>query len=540
MKKHIICIAATFFAAAATFAKPATATLNSATVFLNGAELHHTVSLQLQKGDNDILIEGLAPNINQQSLQINIGKGVVISSYNFALDYLQKDQLTPDVKVLNDSIKFYNTLIKNLDNEAATTLKMQAMLQTGINNSFSENNHSLTSEYIEKNLTYFQKRNGELISKLNTIEVQKLSATERINALNKQLGQVYRPNSKKVGVLHLTLNSPAASKVKAEIKYFTYSAWWYASYDLNIANLSCPIDLLMKAHVSQTTGIDWNNVELTLSTASPSQNNQAPEFSTWRVSEIQPATQTVRSRNYAAKSAVMDVMPMMMAEVAVEEDALEVNTVEQYITQNSRQLSLEYKIDIPYTILGTGKEQTISLLQKQIDKVEYKYFAAPKLDSKAYLTANILDYQDLNLLDGRASLTYNGTFYGETTIQSATTNDKLRLTLGDDPQVVIKREKVQEFSARKTIGSSQTVTYAYKITIRNNKQQAVSLTLQENYPVSSQKDIQVELMDKMTTPSENDKQKGLLTYNVSLAPAETQVITLGYVIKYPKDMNINL
>ena len=57
--------------------------IESATVFLNGAELFSKTKINLPAGESEILFTNIAGNVNQQSLNIGAGSGVVVQSATF-------------------------------------------------------------------------------------------------------------------------------------------------------------------------------------------------------------------------------------------------------------------------------------------------------------------------------------------------------------------------------------------------------------------------------------------------------------------------
>ena len=85
MKKSFLVLFAAMVAASLTAQTLRQAQVNSAVVFLSGAQLTQTVTLNLQKGDNDVVIENLSPQLNKSSLQVKLGGGVVVSSYEYSL-----------------------------------------------------------------------------------------------------------------------------------------------------------------------------------------------------------------------------------------------------------------------------------------------------------------------------------------------------------------------------------------------------------------------------------------------------------------------
>lgn len=523
-----ICVAA--LCSLNSLAAPYTAKIEHVTVFTNGAELAQKVQLPLQAGDNTVVIEGLSPYINEKSLQIALGGGVIVQQYAFSTDYLSADKRRMNTAALEDSLRLAQDALQDAERRINTISQMQALLQTGVNSTLTANT-GVTTALIDKNLQYFRTNALDLAKQLDATKAEKTALDKRIKALQQQIRENGGLKINKAGIVTLQVNSPKKQTITAALKYFTPRASWYATYDLNIASLQQPVNLLMKAHVSQTTGIDWEKAPLTLSTGSPSRTNEAPTLSTWWLQQ-----QITRGRTvYAAKNMVMAAA--VMDEAVMEEDAT-VPTVGNYVTTTEEALSVEYAISLPYTIAGSGKEQMIALMEKQITDVTYAYYAAPRLDKNAYLVAYINNWQALSLPDGVANITYNGTYYGESRL--ATNNDeaRVRLTLGDDPQVKIKRELTAQNG--KTSGSTKQVSYTYTTTIRNDKKEQITLTVNDQYPVSTTKEIQVSVSDKNTPATTENKQTGILTYQLTLAPGETRTIELSYTVKYPKDWRINL
>ena len=233
------------------------------------------------------------------------------------------------------------------------------------------------------------------------------------------------------------------------------------------------------------------------------------------------------------------VMMAMADEEAVSEDNA---SVAAYVEAEEQTLSRDYKINLPYTIEGNGKEQTIVLIEykAQTADTKYTYLTVPKLDGGTYLTLDISNWQQWGLLNGEVNITNNNVFYGQSRINTETTGGTISLTIGEDKQIAVKREMLQDYSRTKTAGSSKTTTRAYKITLTNNKNQDVTVRLQEPYPVSTDKSISIELTEQTTTPSDNDKDHGILTYEMPVKAGQTESVTVGYQVKYPKENEVNL
>jgi hypothetical protein len=89
--------------------------IEQATVFLSGAQLTSTAKVRLIKGENEILFTNVAGDINQQSLTVSAGNGVVVESAVFQNNYLTTQILSPKAKEIKDSIEILQTNLRNLE-----------------------------------------------------------------------------------------------------------------------------------------------------------------------------------------------------------------------------------------------------------------------------------------------------------------------------------------------------------------------------------------------------------------------------------------
>ncbi len=207
----------------------------------------------------------------------------------------------------------------------------------------------------------------------------------------------------------------------------------------------------------------------------------------------------------------------------------------EYIAPVTKELyqptSVNFEIELPYTILNDSKTYAVDIKTETIP-ANYQYFATPKLDENAYLTAHITDWQNLNLLDGEVNLFFEGGYLGKSLLDTRNSADTLSISLGMDKGIVVKRTRMKDFSSRQFIGSNKTELRAFEITIRNNKKQPVDITIIDQFPISTDKEISVE--DLQYDGAMLDKEKQQLTWNLKLAPRDERKLGLRYAVKYPK------
>lgn len=199
--------------------------------------------------------------------------------------------------------------------------------------------------------------------------------------------------------------------------------------------------------------------------------------------------------------------------------------------------TLVYRIDDKYTLETDGKTTTIGMKQFEVPAL-YNYTTTPKIDPVAFLTANIVNWQDYDLQSGEASLYFEGTYLGKTYIDLSAVADTLSLSLGKDNSIKVTRKLAKEFSAKRFIGGNRTDTRQYEINIRNTKQIPVNITIYDQFPVSTNKEISVD--DQRAPEAQIDKDTGIATWAMTLEPGQEKKLSISYSVKYPKDRKVVL
>ena len=516
--------------------------IEEATVFFQGAELIHTAVAGLQKGSNEISISGLSPTIDRNSVKIKTTGGVLVSSFEFSVDYLTEKNLSAEAQKLQDAVKAQQKIVEQLRTEIKINTNLLKILQESTEKNTSGSESGLNIDDLIKTMNYYQSKAGELEKAIADGKEKETEANKRLQELLAQLEQESLKNSKKSGVLKLSLSSPSDGTCTFTISYYTPSASWTPYYDINVTAPNQPIKIASKAKVRQVTGIDWEKVRINLSSAIPRSGNIAPLFNAWFLRYVNNDIQlraggVARMQNmysYADVVAAPAVSKMSMEEYEEPQSV----SMDNYVTQSENQLNLTFNIDLPYSIPGNGKEQSIELKNQEVD-ASFKYYCAPKLDVETYLLAEIADWEKLNLLNGSANITYEGTYVGETYIDAASTQQNLTLTLGVDKRIAVKREKMKEYSSTGLFGNDVRQEFAYLMTVRNNRNEVIRMVLKDQYPISTLKEITVELSKDTTPPTVNLTEIGVITWEYDMQPGEISTFRLVYSVKYPKGRTLN-
>ncbi len=523
--------------------KQISAKLTDATVYLRGAALTHTASATLKSGSQEVIIDGLSPDIEINSLKVK-ANGVLISATEFSQDYLTPREQAAHIKKLQDSLDLYQEQLKDVQNELAVHKQLLKLVTDGTQNNMSQKDGTVTIADINANMELYRTKAAELQKSIDKDNKKIEKLKETVNRLNNQINQDETENSQLNGMLRLSVSVPENTTTTFTITYFTNQAQWVPCYDINIPSMDKSITLQAKAKVRQLTGLDWNNVKLTLSNATPNRSTVAPVFKTWFLRFQRPQPQYNNSLAKGYDAAASNSMAYAVAEERSESRPTLVSPkptapilMNDFVEVEDQDIQVSFAISVPYDIPGNGKEKLIDLKSYDV-KADFKYYSVPKLSDETYLVATLSDYEKYNLLPGEATVTFNNTFVGRTRLRPNDTESQITLTLTTEPRMTVKREKQKDFCSTKHVGNSTTVTQSYLITVKNNLNRAAKLTLKEQYPISNDKDIEVK--DVTITPKATyDKSDiGVVTWDVELQPGETRTFTVTYSVKHPSDRTI--
>lgn len=583
--------------------------LKTATVYKSGAELTHTASASLKQGNNELVIDNIANVIDVNSIQIKTPNAVTLMGVEFNNNYLIPVEKSNRVKTMEDSVEKLQYNWNNLNESLLSNNELYEVLRANRDLKGTQTGLSVTEviklmDYYKLKLQDLRETEQAIKEKMKKIEDTKIK-------LQNQIAEESKKNINTAGRLVLQLNAATSGKYDFTISYIANNAYWTPYYDVRVDDIKSPIKLITKARISQTTGIDWKQVKLSLSTSTPSQYGAAPILNAWYLAYINPvahynkkinnaamnsiqpftkaldgvvaglettngggapgASSNIRLRGSASLTAgtepfyVVNGVPMESSEftklnpnsiksVDILKDAASTSLygsrgangvivitlkdgLDDYISVAENTLNLSYDIDLPYDVPTNGKAQTATINTQEIDAT-YKHYSVPKLDKDAYLLAEIADWGKLNLLPGEANIIFEGTYVGKSFIDPSSTNDTLNLTLGRDKRVVVKREKLIDYSSVKFLGANKLQKFTYQITVKNTKKEAVNLLLKDQFPLTTNKEIEVELVDDGGADVNNDL--AILNWKIKLNAGESKKIKFTYTVKYPKDKTLNL
>ncbi|MBS1578891.1 MAG: mucoidy inhibitor MuiA family protein [Bacteroidetes bacterium] len=567
------------------------ALLKAVTVYKSGAEMQHQFSATLKQGNNEIWVNGISNNIDINSIQLKTPSGVTVMGIEFSNNYLIPVEKSTRIKMLEDSLQIIDKEKEKINISITNTTDLMEVLKANRDIKGTQTGLSVTE--LMKLMEYYKTKQLELQNDLSAFTDKKKKLDVQYNRIKNQIAEDDKKNTTTSGRLIIQFNTAIAGKYDFSFSYISPNAYWVPFYDVKMESITAPLKIIYRAKIFQTTGIDWKQIKLSLSNSVPSQWGNAPQIQSWYLGYINPVhamnKTLVSARAYSANTlseaaianydikekkldasisqpiyvvngSIMDeqefqkISPSAIKKMEVLKGATATNIygaratagaivvtlkdgLEDYVSVSDNTLNLSFDIDLPYDVPTNGKAQTATL--QTIDAPAlYKNYSIPKLDQDAYLLAVIPNWEKLNLLPGDANIIVEGTYVGKSFIDPNATTDSLNLTLGKDKRIIVKRDKIIDYSSVKFLGNNKVQKFTYEITVKNTKKETISLLLKDQYPLSTNKEIEVELLD--TNNADVDKDSGILNWQLTLAAGESKKIRFTYTVKYPKDKTLNL
>ncbi|TNE53362.1 MAG: mucoidy inhibitor MuiA family protein [Bacteroidetes bacterium] len=644
--------------------------LSGAILFLEGAQLNRVAQQQLSAGKQRLVFPKLTNYIDPNSIQLRASGALTILSVSLRKNF-------EDERISNEEIARLNKKMDDLDMEIIRVEDAFEILR-------------MDREILSKNTDLKGSQTGVKVAELKEaysfIHARMMEISQKESELGKQLEDLNHRKNKIWQEIEVQRSKPIihyseivveadvkqAGKVDFTFNYMTDRASWEPYYDIRSGGVGAPVKLEAKALVRQETEIDWEKIDLILSTNEPYQNSSEVELRPWMLDYNRSpnryqldqkrtyqaysyAGQRIRGEvidlktgesmpfakiyfsNFPAKTAMtdatgkfeidvpqnpgnlvasfmgyrnrtlvinapylkffMDRKPVTMqrnkwradklakeiessrtytmydaatsSSMATEEvqvvgarrasvlksvngvrgkkkgrrdlkDQLDgygegQNQVE--VVEEAKDLRVEYAIQSKFSIAGNGSEQRVAI-QNYDMPANYEYHAVPKIDPTVYLVAQINGWESKNLLSGAANIYFDGTFIGETYIDTESTRDTLSISMGKDEKIQLERNRVKELSKRKYIGSRLKVDIAWEIIARNNGGAEIPLIIKDQFPISVNADIKVKHGD--IKGAKLNPQTGILSWEMTVPKGSTNKVGFDYSVDSKKGMRIYL
>ena len=538
-------------------------TLHSVTVYTQGAQLQHKANYTIKAGLSEVIVEGISPQIAAGTIQVKATGAVVILDSKYEYYYPQPNvqlnateipiKIRNAIKAIEDSIKLVNFELRDINDEIEVLVAARKIIiSNGAVKGQGKVNDSI--QLLKSTVDYYTTKVSELNKKISALDRQKVKKTDLISNLDNRLNDLQNyaeqnnPNPENKGIprIIITFMAKEAASGSIDLSYLASNAGLTPLYDIRSEAATGKISLTYKAQVRQQTGLDWNDIKLSISTNNPYANKTKPELSPWYI-DYQEFRKKLEEKVKQRSEAYSDDAP------AVNNTAMNMGFMysystngvaepaalgaEQFTTIVQQLISAEFKIDLNYSIASDNQVRMVLVKQSELN-TSFRYYAVPKLDPGVYLVAQMTKLDELQLVPAKANIFFDGTYIGETYLDPTTMDDTLNLSLGKDPNIVVKRTLLKNQSKERIIQDKKERSFAYNIEVRNLKSSEIELIIQDQIPLTTNPEITIEKSN--LGKGSIDEKTGLIEWQLKLKAKDNQTFDYDFKVRHPKDKIVQI
>ncbi|HLZ05973.1 MAG TPA: mucoidy inhibitor MuiA family protein [Bradyrhizobium sp.] len=524
----------------------ATSTVDAVTVYPDGASVTRVITLDLPSGDNTLVAKDFPPLLDKSSLRVEGEAGAKLTIG--AIDARPPKPVPPvEQAEIDKRIEALKDQRADLSGAIAAAVARKKFAER-----FAQDSPAGLGEKGEaRPLAEWRAAFAAVAEEVANADTAVREAQRKQREIDRQIARLKSDRDvtppEKLEV-RIDLAAAAATKATLRVTYSIPNARWTPIYDVRLDTGSKDrkpsLELVRRAEIIQSTGEDWSNVVLGVSTVRTARGGDAPDLGTLVVQYPQ-----------APRSAPAGGLADRRAPGAPREDALralqyspppppepagEKRAEEQEASAEVASFQAAFKI--PGRVSVGASEGTKSLrIASMTVTPDLVIRSTPVLDPTAFLEASFVQGDTAPLLPGKVSIYRDGMFVGRGTIVAAGKDETVRLGFGADGKVKIERAVLRrnEGSAG-LIVTSRTDQRAFKTTIRNGHDFAIKVAIEDQLPVSENEEIAVEMLPSTTPPTRTNvrDKRGVLEWAFEAKPAEVREINFAWRVRWPKDKGV--
>ena len=514
----------------------AASTVDAVTVYPDGASVTRLVTADLAPGDSTLVVRDFPVTLDPSSLRVEgeAGAGLTIG----AIDTRPPRAAPPvDLPELDKRIEALKDERGNLAGaiDAATARRKFA-------ERFAESSPAGLGEKGEaRPIDEWRAAFAAVSEEVASADAAIRDAERKQRDIDREIARLeadraIKPPSK----LEVWIDLAAAATTKATLRvtYSVRNARWTPLYDARLdtgaKDRKPALELVRRAEITQSTGEDWSNVALAVSTVRTARGGSAPDLNSLIVQYPQPPHPLG-----SAAFSDMAKLRQMPAPMAPEPPAQRAD--EQQATTEVGGFQVTFRIPGRVSVGASEGAKSLRISTATIAP-DLAIRSAPVRDPAAFLEASFKQAEDAPLLPGRVAIYRDGGFVGRGQMAAASKDETVRLGFGADDKVKIERSVVKrnEGSAGLIVTTSKTDERSFKTSVRNGHDFPIRIAIEDQLPVSENEDIVVEMLPSTTPPSATNirDRRGVLEWAFEAKPGEVRDISFAWRVRWPKDKGV--
>ncbi len=505
--------------------------ITQVTVYDQGAQVTRDLAFTAQPGRHQLVIADLPAQIDAGLIRLAASPGASIGAWSLRTDRLPlpAETLTPDqtrataavdqakaaLRQAQDTIAAINARAEAAEAQATFLLSTKAEGGALTPEALTALSQTVASGVLAAKQAALAAR-----ADLPAAETARDTAQKALDRAEAALAAL-TPEAAELAALTVTVTAETTAEAHLTLTYTVAEAGWQPVYDLSLTRsggnkLTIDRGLL----VSQSSGEDWSQVALTLSTA-------------------QPGAQAAPSALYPDLRRLIDPEELAaserMASGAMDEAVMAAPVVEPMVVSPSRQGDVViYAYPVPVDV-ASGAENLRLAFGQITAEPQVQARAVPRQDATAFVVARFANPSQEILLPGQALLLRDGNLVGSVWLDKLAPGAETDIAFGAIEGLLLTRDMPTRNEGDRGILSSDTErTETAVLKVRNLTEESWPIHLVDQVPYSEQEDLEISFTsDPTPTATDVDGQRGILAWEFTLPPGEETAVTLQTILRWP-------
>ena len=525
----------------------ATSAIDTVTVYPDGATVTRVIAIDLASGDSTLVAKDFPLSLDPSSLRVEgeAGAKLTIGTIDArpprAVPPVNLSELDKRIEALKDE----RADLQGAIDAAAARRKFAQRFADASPAGLGEKGEA-------RPITEWRAAFTAVAEEVAAAETAIRDASRKQREIDRQIAQLEGDRSAKPPnklEVRIDVASAAATKATLRVTYAVRNARWLPLYDARLdtggKDRKPQLELVRRAEVTQSTGEDWSNVTLGVSTVRIARGGSAPELGSLVAQYPQiPKPRALGSVSDMAMPAPAAAPMLRKVEAAQDKDQYDLprqRADEQQAVAEIGDFQATFKIPGRVSLGAAEGAKSLRIASMSVP-ADLAVRAAPVQDPTAFLEASFKQTDDTTLLPGKVAIYRDGVFVGRGKLAASAKDDIVRLGFGADDKVKVERAvlKRNEGSAGLLVTTSKTDERAFKTTVRNGHDFPIHVAIEDQLPVSENDEIVVEMLPATTPPTAKDirDKRGVLEWSFDAKPGEARDINFAWRVRWPKDKNM--
>ncbi|HCL58016.1 MAG TPA: hypothetical protein DHW82_13560 [Spirochaetia bacterium] len=547
-----------------------------AVVYQDRALVTREIIMDVTRGENRVFFQNLPPTLYANSIRVKGEGSVPVRIEGQEIRFEEKEKTANEkIRAIDDELEKINKTILLLEEKEKIYRSYFPLFEKLV---LKTDNKILGFDYQRpalndiKELRHFVKETGKAHDEKITALIQEKRSWQ-IKKEKLLHDQKMVEESRHITLQHceVTLSCEKEGSVCLKLSYLAPRASWVPFYEARLFFKTQELEMVSFAKISQKTGEEWEDIKISLSSATPSAGASLPDFDTWFIDFYHPPLRKMSPKMEkkkvcsspsvfrkekevempAEEKERMDLddeicsSEVLKTEIACfDESPLEIEGEGESASETNLSSVLSEGLNVSFEIpkkesIGSDGTWKKTGIDKKRFPVKIETIIMPQIAENAFIQVKMLNTNLYPFLSGDVFVFHEMDYIGKSSIpKTVMPSDELKLFMGRDEEIKVKTFLLNRFQSKKGMIQNQTrIEYKYKTTITSYKDKEIDVIVLDSLPVASNSQIKVKLVETNPVHQKLDD-KGVVRWEIKLKPNEEKEIYFSFTVDYPEDKTV--